>query len=69
MKAIVIQDADSKALVDALELEKFKATESDMLGPPNATPENRRAIADSMHRRFHYVVVRWLQERGADLRR
>jgi len=59
MKAIIISDTESLALLDSLELAKFKA-EGQFRG---TTPES---IVDEMHRRFHYVVTRWLQSVGAE---
>lgn len=58
MKAIIIQDKDAKALLDQLELKKLQGvTHMDKVGPPEQWISN-------MHRRFHYVVVNWLQEQG-----
>lgn len=58
MKAIIIQDTDARALLDKLKLEA-------MLGPRDQFSSNPPTIED-MHRRFHHVVTRWLQEQGAD---
>ena len=59
MKAIIISDADSRSLLDQLELEALKR---DHWGQQ---PDRPVTVAD-MHRTFHYVVTRWLQEMGAD---
>lgn len=56
MKAIIIQDADAKALLDKLELEKFRAGHR---GKSAQKPE------DEMHHWFYYIVCTWLQEQGA----
>lgn len=58
MKAIIIEDKDAKALLAELELEKFKGSPSWSL-ESSVSPEK-------MHRRFHYIVVKWFQEQGAD---
>lgn len=55
MRAIIISDADAKALLDKLELTKFR----------NERPKS--TDVDSIHRAFHYEVCRWLQEHGADI--
>ena len=62
MRVVIISDAESLALLDSLELEKFQA-EAQFQG---TTPES---IAENMHRRFHYVVTRWLQSVGAESHR
>jgi len=61
MRAIIITDADARALLDKLELTKLKADNimrDDMDRPPTKA---------EIHRAFHYVVCRWLQEQGADV--
>lgn len=59
MRAIIIQEKDCKALLDSLELEKH-----------NDFAVKRKPdepwTAEEMHRRFHFVVVKWLQEQGSD---
>jgi hypothetical protein len=57
MRAIIIQDTDARALLDKLELAKLKELYAQRAAPPTL---------DDMHRTFHYVVTRWLQEHGAD---
>lgn len=64
MKAIIISDAEAKALLDQLELEKLKAANH---WPNHSQAENTEIVA--AHRAFHYVVCRWLQEMGADITR
>jgi len=52
MKMIVIEEKDVRALVERLELEKFRLT-------------GHQKPVDEIHRRFHHVVVTWLQEQGS----
>jgi len=62
MKAIIINDAEARSLLDKLKLESMKEEghfrQYDDLDRP--------ASVSGIHRAFHYVVVRWLQEMGAD---
>ena len=60
MKVIVISDSDARALLDQLELTKMKGA--------NHFREDydRPATAEQIHRAFHYIVTRWLQDQGAD---
>jgi hypothetical protein len=64
MRAIIIQDADAKALLDRLELRRLKGDNILLNRPPEGT-----AMVDWVHRSFHYEVCRWLQEQGADVTR
>lgn len=60
MRAIIIDDKDARALLDRLKLtvlQKEHFLRSDPANPPTA---------EDIHRAFHYVVCRWLQEQGAD---
>ncbi len=61
MKAIIISDADARALLEKLELVKLRGAghimRADADGPPTMA---------EVHRVFHYVVCTWLQEQGAD---
>lgn len=59
MRAIIIQESDCKALLDALELEKHNDCAF-------KSKPNEPWSAQEMHRRFHYVVTRWLQQHGSD---
>ncbi len=59
MRAIIITDAEGRSLLDQLKLEKMV---NDSSGCRKPTPEE-----SDMHRRFHYVVCRWLQEMGCDV--
>ena len=60
MRAIIISDADAKALLDKLELTYLKS------GNVMRENGNKPATTADMHRAFHYVVVNWLREQGAD---
>jgi hypothetical protein len=60
MKAIIISDMDARALLDKLKL-KSLCSDNILRADPS-----RPATMDEMHRAFHYVVTRWLQEQGAD---
>jgi hypothetical protein len=61
MKAIIIQDTDARALLDKLKLESLRDSghimRDDLSRPPTLA---------EVHRVFHYVVCKWLQEQGAD---
>lgn len=61
MRAIIISDADACALLDQLKLEA--------LSGPNQFDLGKSPTLESMHRRFHFVVCRWLQEQGATVTR
>ena len=70
MRAIIIDDKDARALIDSLSL----AATNKNLGSYgieaneawHSLPESTRTtIIDTIHRRFHYVVVCWLQDQGA----
>ena len=67
MQAIIIQDHDASNLLDLLKLEKFEAPQMWRHNDAwNALPENtRKDMLDTLHRKFHYIVCRWLQEQGA----
>jgi hypothetical protein len=59
MKAIIISDTDARALLDKLELTKLQDAGH------FRNPEGPASLSE-VHRVFHYVVCRWLQEQGAD---
>ena len=61
MKAIIISDADARALLDKLELTAMKGANH------FREDHGRPATAAELHRAFHYVVCCWLQEQGADV--
>jgi hypothetical protein len=60
VKAIIISDADARALLDKLELTALRG-DNIMRDDPT-----RPTTMGEIHRAFHYVVTRWLQEQGAD---
>ncbi len=71
MRAIIIQDEDASNLLDLLKLEVFSDPQmwqhNDQWA---ALPESlRKHMMDQMHRKFHYIVCRWLQEQGARVNR
>lgn len=61
MKAIIISDADARALLDQLELTKLRGGNFLRMDP------KQPPTVEEMHRSFHYVVTVWLQEQGADV--
>ena len=67
MKAIIIQESDAANLLDLIQLEKF--TDPQMWAHNdvwNALPEQtKKEMLNNLHRKFHYIVCRWLQEQGA----
>ena len=65
MRAIIIQDADAKALLEKLELTKLR--DGRFMTITDIT--NAQQTLEDMHRSFHFVVCRWLQEQGADVTR
>ena len=78
MRAIIIQDKDAKALVDKLKLESLEGTDHAFRGAvqhldllDKLTPFERDtllgALVSGIHSSFHYHVVRWLQEQGAQI--
>ena len=60
MRAIIIDDKDAQQLLRELEHKRLEL-KSDLKGKPTTF-----AIED-VHRAFHYVVCKWLQEQGADV--
>ena len=56
MKAVILKDEDAVSLLEQLELTNLRKKEY--------APNESKAVADSMHRSFHFVVTRWLQEHG-----
>ena len=61
MKQIVVDEKDIAALLDKLELTKFRLKD-------NYQAEHA-SLAYEMHRKFHYEVVKFLQDQGADCKR
>ena len=60
MRVIMVTDTELTALVDRLSLEAVRAAAGDSNTLWKTTPE---AMAEA-HRKFHYEVVRWVQEVG-----
>ena len=74
MKAIIIEDKDSRQLLDSLELKKLELPvrqirfdESGRTGFGKLTEAEREGIIENIHASFHYVVCRWLRDQGADV--
>lgn len=59
MKAIIISDAEARSLLDQLELANMRKA--------NVMRTESFTSTEEIHRAFHYVVTRWLQEMGADV--
>lgn len=70
MKVIIISDADARALLDQIKLEALGDGGLLLNGFPDyehATVQKVfKHVQSDVHRCFHYVVTRWLQEMGAD---
>lgn len=68
MRAIIINDADARALLDQLKLAKH---EGRVVGPnvDKLSEGELQQIRQDIHGHFHFVVSRWLQEQGAHLLR
>ena len=62
MRAIIIDNKDAKALVDKLQLVALRKDH------PNYESPGNPLTVEQMHNLFHYEVVSWLQEQGADLK-
>lgn len=60
MKAIIISDMDARALLQSLEL-------TAMRGANHIVREKPQPTVEEIHRAFHYIVTRWLQEQGANV--
>lgn len=67
MKAIIIQDTDARALLDQLKLEALKPTTALWQLQGKLTEDELKKVAEEVHRTFHFVVCRWLQEQGASV--
>lgn len=67
MRAIIIQDSDASNLLDLLKLEKFQGKHNYPGNAPNVDERLFNATVDTVHRKFHNVVCRWLQEQGASV--
>jgi hypothetical protein len=60
MRAIIIDEKDCLALLDQLKLESLRKDH------PNLEEPGKPLTISGMHRIFHYKVVQWLQDQGAD---
>jgi len=58
MRAIIIDDKDARELVERLQLVRFKELHP-LCG--------KQSPVDEIHRAFHFEVVRWLQDQGANV--
>lgn len=71
MRAIIIDEKDSSNLLDLLKLEKFThepcgySKTRDLMADRGLTKEEMGWVIEDIHKRFHYIVCRWLQEQGA----
>jgi hypothetical protein len=65
VKAIIISDAEARALLDKLTL-KSMHKEGHFRQYSEPVDFEKPASISAVHRAFNYVVVRWLQEMGAD---
>jgi uncharacterized protein YqcC (DUF446 family) len=63
MRAILITNLEAKALLDQLELQAMRNANH----WPASSPETHEIM--QAHRAFHFIVTKWLQEVGADLKR
>jgi len=64
VRAIIIDDKDARGLLDQLKLDHFKQIAEGL--PQDLPPETwKKAVLDEIHRKFHLVVCRWLQDQGA----
>ena len=71
MRAIIIQDEDARALLDALELNKLRGVPGFGLNLDQrySDEELKKWLTEEIHRSFHFVVCRWLQDHGAQVTR
>jgi hypothetical protein len=72
MRAIIIDDKDARALLDSLKLASFEKSAGgygvEQHEAWSSLPEGlRNTIIEGLHRRFHYVVCRWLQDQGCNV--
>ena len=65
MRAIIIDDKDCTALLDSLKLESFQEnTQFISVEIREKFPNEMKIIRQELHRKFHYIVCRWLQDQG-----
>ncbi len=65
MRAIIIEDKDAKALIQQLELSAFHQKQMDSPTLELVPERTRHTLIEDIHKRFHYVVWRWLEQQGA----
>ena len=58
MRALILKDEDGDALLNSLELIELRKSKG------RSAHDERKQIADEMHRSFHCAVARWLNEHG-----
>jgi len=58
MRAVILKDEDGDALLNSLELSKLRK------GEFSGVHDGKKQMADEIHRSFHFVVARWLNEHG-----
>lgn len=65
-KQYVVTEEEFMSLIESLELRKLR--DNNICEPgKELSPEDREKLKwaiDSLHRGFHYVAVRWVQEMG-----
>lgn len=64
MRAIIIDDKDARALLDQLKLEAMQRENFGFSFRDGTTDSEK---LDTIHRAFHYVVCRWLQDQGCNV--
>lgn len=69
MKAIIIQDNDARSLLDLLKLENFTNRQYVNWEGADGGRKTVEQISEEVHRRFHFIVCRWLQDQGANVTR
>ena len=70
MRAIIIDDKDSIALIDQLKLELYASKDRihQVAEKYVVSPTWVEEVTRDVHRWFHYVVTNWLHEQGAKTR-
>jgi hypothetical protein len=66
MRAIIIDDKDARALLEQLKLESLQGSHG-VRSAEDVPAHAREALVAEVHRVFHYVVCRWLQDQGANV--
>lgn len=63
MRVIIIDEKDAIALVDKLQLTALRKDH------PNYENPGKPLTVEQIHKIFHYEVVQWLQDQGANVTR